>query len=228
MNLIGRSSAVSELPCLLFLPSVRAILNQTVAGEALALADRIPGTVASPAPPVEAEQMSRAMETPNAVGHSHLRKETPGCPRVPRSPLTRRGMERKPTDLTEEMTNGEIDMARAAQELDRGTQTPMFQTMATLPIVRGTRVPILTGVQTIDMITAGNQEGEVVVPVTGMGVAASHPTSACILLGDEILMMNRNEKRSCHDFCLVKMKTMVTIYIPTALCRTQDQDSHVY
>jgi hypothetical protein len=137
-------------------------------------------------------------------------------------------MERKPTDLTEEMTNGEIDMARAAQELDRGTQTPMFQTMATLPIVRGTRVSILTGVQTIDMITAGNQEGEVVVPVTRTGVAASHPTSACILLGDEILMINRNEKRSCHDFCLVKVKTMVTIYIPTALYRTQDQDSHVY
>jgi hypothetical protein len=94
-------------------------------------------------------------------------------------------MEHKATDLTEEMTNGEIDMARAAQEPDRETQTHMFQTMATLPIVRGTQVPILTGVQTIDTITVGNQEGEVVVPVTGMGVAASHPTSACILLGDE-------------------------------------------
>ena len=74
----------------------------------------------------------------------------------------------------------------------------------------------LTGDQTTDMITVGNQEGEVVVPVTGMGVAASHPTSACILLGDEILMMNRNEKRSCHDFCLVNGKMMVAIYIPTA------------
>jgi hypothetical protein len=187
MNLIERSSAVSEHQCPLFLPLARAILNPTVVGAALALVDRIPETVASLVPPVAADQMHRAMETPNAVGLSQLLKETSGCHRVPQSPLTRRGTAHKQTDLTEEMTNGEIDMARAVQEPDRGAQTPMFQSMATLRIVRGTQVRILTGAQTIDMIIAGNQEGEVVVPVTGKGAAASHPTSVCILLAHGIL-----------------------------------------
>ncbi|KAJ5757045.1 Serine/threonine-protein kinase bur1 [Penicillium nucicola] len=175
MNLIGRSFAVSEHQYLLFLPSIQAIPSQTVAGEALALADQIPEIVAFLVV-YEAGQMDRVKETPIAAGLSLLRKETPGYLRVPQYPLTRHGMGPKPTDLTEEKISGEIDMARAVQEPDRATLIPMFLNMATLLIVHRTLAPILTGVQTIDTITVGSQEGEVVVPVTGMGVAADHPT----------------------------------------------------
>ncbi|KXG52355.1 uncharacterized protein PGRI_086390 [Penicillium griseofulvum] len=140
---------------------------------------------ASPAPPVEADQLHQEhmedmdiTETRNAAGLSHLHKEIQDYPRVLPYQPTHHGMDRSPTDLTEEMIV-EINSAKeVVQGADRGIWTLMFRITAAMTVVvtaatiaRETlasmaRILVPIGDRQVDVITAGNlnQEEGAVVP----------------------------------------------------------------
>ncbi|KAJ5787436.1 hypothetical protein N7457_002426 [Penicillium paradoxum] len=193
------------------LPTPKAIL----VGKALVLADRTPGTAASPASPVEADQIYHhpmdTMDTttiPNVALLSRLHNEIPDYLHVLPRLTTRHGMERSPTDLTEE-TIAEISLAKAAQRADQPeTWTRMFRTTAamtaatTAVIVHATLIRIRIGAERgqIVVTTAENLHGEeAAVPGSETAVEAkaeisSKNLNAFNLASQLLCMTNGNEK----------------------------------